>query len=146
MTSPNFKFFIGKSIVCGSITQENPKFGKEPSELSAPIAVIALAMTLLHKTKTWSRPVIDDIIELGNELYEESKAYMVDEFDPWEDKIDLDKVKKDFSIGLIKANFDLRLTTQSGIFNSKRSPVPCLRKCECIAISSHIIKFDKLQI
>lgn len=103
-------------------------------------------MTLLHKTKTWSRPIIDDIIELGNELYEESKFYMVDEFDPWEDKINLDKVKKDFNIGLIKANFELRLTTQSGIFDSKRSPVPCLRKCKYIAISSHIIKVFNLQI
>lgn len=120
---------LGKNIVCGSINQDDSKFDKEPGELSAAIAVVALSMTLVHKTKTWSRPIINDIIELGNELYEESKRVFADEFDPWEDKIDIDKVKKDFNIGWLNVNFELRLRSQSGIFDSKNSVVPNLRKC-----------------
>lgn len=125
-------FSLGKKIVRGSITQEDPKFGKQPSELSGTTAVIALTMTLLHKTETWSKSIINDIIELGNELYEESKASLRGEFDPWEDKIDLETIKKDFNIGLLKMNFELRLTTQSGIMDSKRPAVPNLRKCRYI--------------
>lgn len=87
-------------------------------------------MTLLHKTKTWSRPIVDEILELGNELYEESKGVISDQFDSWEDKIDLEKVKKDFNIGLVKANFELRLTSQTGIFDSKNSVIPNIRKCK----------------
>lgn len=85
-------------------------------------------MTLLHKTNTWSKPIIDEIIELGNELYEASKMSLRGEFDPWQDRIDLENIKKDFNVGLIRANFELRLTTQSGIFDSKHSAVPNLRK------------------
>lgn len=120
---------LGKRIVRGGFNQEHPKYGKKPNELSSTIAVVALSMTLLHKTKTWSPPIIDEILELGNELYEESKLYIADEFDPWEDKIDLEKIKKDFSLGSTKVNFELRLTTQSGIFDAKNSAVPNLRKC-----------------
>lgn len=93
--------------------------------MSSTIAVIALAMTLVHKTYTWSKPIINDIIELGNELYEETIGSMDD---PWAEKIELENIKTDFNIGLIKANFEVRLTTKSGILDSKVTAVPNLRK------------------
>lgn len=33
--------------------------------MSAPIAIVALTMSLIHKPENWSRPIIDDIVTLG---------------------------------------------------------------------------------
>lgn len=56
----------GKSIIRGSINQEDGRFGKAPNAMSAPIAVVALTMSLVHKPENWTKPIVDDIIVLGS--------------------------------------------------------------------------------
>ncbi|CAH1118614.1 unnamed protein product [Phaedon cochleariae] len=118
----------GKSIVRGTISQEDPKFAKEPNTMSVPIAIIALTMTCLHKTRTWSKPIVDDIVELGAVLYEDSVRELGYDFDPWQDKLDIYKVKKDYQIGVLEANCELRLLDQRGIIDTKDPTVLNLRQ------------------
>lgn len=115
-------FFLGKTIVRGSINQDDPKFGKHPSALSLPIAFIALTMTLIHKTQIWSKPILDDIIEIGNELYDISVDSLGFDFNPWEDKLNVCQVKHDFFVGVLRANLEVRTMDQKGVIEP---PDPC---------------------
>ncbi|XP_028139261.2 uncharacterized protein LOC114333567 isoform X2 [Diabrotica virgifera virgifera] len=107
----------GKSVVRGSLTQNDQKFEKIQNAMSAPVAIIALAMTLLHKTNTWSKPILDEIIELGSELYDETMEFLGLDFNPWEEKLDVARVNTHFNIGVIKASCVVRLTEIRGIFD-----------------------------
>ncbi|XP_019769617.1 uncharacterized protein LOC109544047 isoform X1 [Dendroctonus ponderosae] len=118
----------GKSIIRGTITQEDPKFGKGPNTMSAPIAVVALTMSLIHKPENWSRPIIDDIVTLGAELYEDSVNDLGFDFNPWEDTLDVYRVKHDFKLGVVKANCELRQTDQKGYIDCKESDMQNLRQ------------------
>ncbi|KAJ8954144.1 hypothetical protein NQ318_005738 [Aromia moschata] len=118
----------GKCIVRGTISQEDPKFEKEPNVLSAPVAVIALTMSLVHKADTWSRPIVDEIIEIGAELYEESKVAAGFDFNPWEQKMDVSMVKNDYMVGVLKANCELRTMDQKGIIDIKDPEILNLRQ------------------
>ncbi|XP_074039685.1 uncharacterized protein [Leptinotarsa decemlineata] len=118
----------GKCILKGTISQDDPKFGKEPGVMSSPIAFIALTMTLLHKTNTWSKLMIDNIIEVGADLYDESIDNLGYDFNPWEEKLDIYRVNNDYKIGVLKANCELRTTDQKGIIDSKEYSVLNLRR------------------
>ncbi|KAG5865092.1 hypothetical protein JTB14_025599, partial [Gonioctena quinquepunctata] len=109
----------GKSIVRGTLSQDDPKFGKNSGVMSSPIAIIALTMSLLHKTNSWSKPIIDNILEIGEELYEDSLDSLGYDFNPWEDKLDIHRVKNDYKIGMLKANCELRFTERTGLLDTK---------------------------
>ncbi|XP_023310426.1 uncharacterized protein LOC111691585 [Anoplophora glabripennis] len=109
----------GKCIVRGNFSVVDPKFNVSPFLLSAPIAVIALTMSLVHKPNTWSRPMVDDILQLGVELSEESIHDLGYEFNPWEDFLDISRIKNDYSIGVLKANCEFRSRDQKGIIDGK---------------------------
>ncbi|CAG9829599.1 unnamed protein product [Diabrotica balteata] len=118
----------GKSIVRGSLTQNDQKFEKIQNAMSAPVAIIALAMTLLHKTNTWSKPILDEIIELGSELYDETMEFLGLDFNPWEEKLDVARVNTHFNIGVIKASCVVRLTEIRGIIDINDPCTLSLRK------------------
>ncbi|XP_050312068.1 uncharacterized protein LOC126747451 [Anthonomus grandis grandis] len=118
----------GKKIIRGSISQEDPRFGKGPNVMSAPIAVVALTMSLIHKPETWARPIIDDIVVLGSELYEDSVNELGFDFNPWEDTLDIYRVKRDYKLGVVKANCELRPTDQRGYIDNKESGMQNLRQ------------------
>ncbi|CAG9853719.1 unnamed protein product [Phyllotreta striolata] len=105
----------GKTIVRGSINQDDPKFGKLPGALSLPIAFIALTMTLIHKTQIWSKPIVDEVIEIGNELYDITVDSLGYSYNPWEDNLNVCQVKHDFYVGVLRANLEVRNMEQKGI-------------------------------
>ncbi|KAL1502116.1 hypothetical protein ABEB36_007308 [Hypothenemus hampei] len=118
----------GKSIIRGTINQEDPRFGKGFNTLSAPIAIVALTMSLIHKPENWSRPVIDEIVTLGAELYENSVNELGFDFNPWEDKLDIYRVKRDFKLGIVKANCEIRHMDQRGYIDVKDAEMQNLRQ------------------
>ncbi|CAH1989161.1 unnamed protein product [Acanthoscelides obtectus] len=129
VTSGGFQRVMpGKTIVRGTISQEDPKFGKGQYVMSAPIAFVALTMSLIHNASVWSKPIIDDIIELGHELYEESLLTLDYDYNPWEGVMDVHMVNNDYTIGVLKANCELRNTIQKGIIDAKRENILNLRQ------------------
>nr|CAH7728598.1 unnamed protein product [Callosobruchus chinensis] len=129
VTSGGFQRIMpGKTIVRGTISQEDPKFGKGQYVMSAPIAFIALTMSLVHNASVWSKPIIDDIIELGAELYEESLLTLEYDYNPWEEVMDVHRVNNDYTIGVLKANCELRNTIQKGIIDAKSGQIQNLRQ------------------
>ncbi|XP_056633874.1 uncharacterized protein LOC130443328 [Diorhabda sublineata] len=109
----------GKSIVRGSIHQDDPKFDRMKNSMSAPIAIVALTMTLIHKTNTWSKPIIDEIIEIGSELYDDSVETLGYDFNQWEDKLVIENVNTHYNIGVLKASCEIRMSDVKGIIDIK---------------------------
>ncbi|XP_076256073.1 uncharacterized protein LOC143193632 [Rhynchophorus ferrugineus] len=124
-----FKVVIpGKSIVRGTISQEDPKFAKGPNIMSAPIAIVALTMAEVHKPENWSKPIVDETIILGSELYEDSISEMGFDFNPYEDRLDIYRVKSNFKLGVLKVSCEFRHTDQKGIIETKDPTVNNLRR------------------
>lgn len=96
--------------------------------MSGPIAIVALTMSLIHKPNTWSKPLVDDILRLGAELSDESVNELGYEFNPWEDVLDVLKVKNDYRIGVLKANCEFRNRDQKGVIDTKDPHVLNLRQ------------------
>lgn len=119
----------GKCVLRATINQNDPKFKKEGNNiLCAPIAVVALTMTLIHKVQNWSTPLLDEIIQLGNDLYEATADELGFEYNPWEQEMTLNMVKNDFKIGVFKASCELRHADQRGIIDIKASHTQNLRQ------------------
>ncbi|XP_060534309.1 uncharacterized protein LOC132706789 [Cylas formicarius] len=118
----------GKSIVRGSISQEDPKFGKGPNVMSASVAVAALTTAMIHKADTWSRPIIDDIIVLGAELHDDSVERLGYDFNPWEDHLEVSKINPDYKLGVLTASFEIRDTVQRGVLQTKGRTKKNLRR------------------
>lgn len=108
----------------------DPKFAQNSAFLSAPIAIIALTMSLIHKPNTWSKPLVDDILQLGSDLSDESINELGYDFNPWEDALDISKVKNDYNIGILKANCEFRNKDQKGVIDGKDKYVLNLRQGE----------------
>lgn len=110
----------GIAILRGSMEINSEKFETTiPNDISAPIAFIALTMPFVHKVSTWSKPIVDEILMLGYELYVDSINDLGFDFNPWEDKMDIYKVKTIFNIGVVKVSAELRETEQHGVIDSK---------------------------
>lgn len=118
----------GKRVLRGTMNQDDEKFGKGENVLCAPIAIVALTMTLIHKCANWSTPIIDEILTVGNELYNSSLDTLGFGFNPWEQQLLPELVQNDFYVGVVKANFELRHTDQRGVIDIKSSHVPNLRQ------------------
>lgn len=118
-----FKSVIpGKCVLRATINQNDQRFKKEGENvLSAPIAVVALTITLIHKVQNWSTPLLDEIIELGNDLYEATVDELGYDYNPWEQQMSLTMVKNDFKIGVFKVSCELRHADQKGIIDIKAS-------------------------
>lgn len=89
----------GKCILSGSFSLNNPKFGKPNNVLAGPAALVALGMGKIHRTQNWTRPILDDILCNANKLYELSRETLGFSFNPWEDTMFVELVKKEFNIG-----------------------------------------------
>lgn len=119
----------GKCVLRATIHQNDEKFKREGDNvLCAPIAVVALATTLIHKVQNWSTPLLDEIIEVGNELYEATVDELGFEFNPWEQGLTLNMVNNDFKLGVFKASCELRHADQRGIIDIKASQTLNLRQ------------------
>ncbi|XP_030747483.1 uncharacterized protein LOC115875982 isoform X2 [Sitophilus oryzae] len=118
----------GKLIIRGTISQEDPRFGKGPNVMSAPIAIVALTMSIIHKPENWSRPIVDEIVILGSELYEDSVNELGFDFNPWQDSLDIYKVRNDFKLGVINVSCEFRNTDQKGYIDGKHSGSKNLRE------------------
>lgn len=121
----------GKRVLRGTISQDEEKFGKGKNALCAPIAIVALTMTLIHKCAKWSTPIIDEIITVGDELYTTSLDSLGFGFNPWEQNLTPELVQNDYYVGVVKANFELRHTDQRGFIDIKSSHIPNLRQGMC---------------
>ncbi|GJQ78158.1 hypothetical protein Trydic_g2490 [Trypoxylus dichotomus] len=118
----------GKCIVRGSISQENPMFGRRWNAQLAPMAYVALAMTLVHRCIFWTKPIIDEIIKIGDQLYGTTLDNLGFEFNPWEETLTLDDTPNTFKIGALNVDCELRPNDQRGIINVKNSNVLNLRE------------------
>lgn len=111
----------GKTIVRGTISQESPVFGRKLNAQFAPIAFVALAMTLVHRCMFWTKPIIDEIVTIGDRLYASTLDDLGYEFNPWEQELTLDLTPTTFKIGTVKVDCELRPYDQTGIVNIKNS-------------------------
>lgn len=119
----------GKCVLRATINQDDEKFKREGKNvLCAPIAMVALTMTLIHKVQNWSTPLLDEIIEVGNELYDVTADELGFEYNPWEQEMTLNLVKNDFKVGVFKASCELRNADQRGIIDCKASHTQNLRQ------------------
>ncbi|XP_044763345.1 uncharacterized protein LOC123320203 [Coccinella septempunctata] len=118
----------GKTILRGSYSQDDPKFGKGENVLSAPVAYIALTMSLIHKPETWSKPIVDEVISVADELFEHTVCETGPGFNPWEDAMDPYTVAKDYRVGVLQANLQIRNTDQTGILDIRDTVVLNLRQ------------------
>lgn len=118
----------GKRIIRGTLSQEDALFGRGENVQSACVALVALAMSLIHRCCNWSRPIIDEIVCIGDEVYANALDKLGFSFNPWEQKMTLEYVPPDFIVGELKANCELRDTTQNGIFNIKDAKIQNLRQ------------------
>lgn len=64
----------------------------------------------------------------GSELYEDSVNDLGFDFNPWEDTLDVYRVKHDFKLGVVKANCELRQTDQKGYIDCKDCDMQNLRQ------------------
>lgn len=118
----------GRYIVRGSISQEDPKFGRRLNAQLAPMAYVALAMTLVHRCMFWTKPIIDEIVTIGDQLYGDTLDSLGFEFNPWEDVLTLDETPTNFKIGSLTADCELRPYDQRGVINVKNSNILNLRQ------------------
>lgn len=109
----------GKHIVRGSLNQEDHRFGRGQNVQSAAVALVALAMSLIHRSCNWTKPIVDEIVTIGDETYARALETLGFSFDPWEQIMTIDIVPPDFTIGGLKINCELRETTQRGIVDIK---------------------------
>lgn len=117
----------GKCILRGAISQEDPKFGRGRNVQCAPIAIMALSMTLVHKTDQWTKPIVEEIVTLGDELYVASLDSLGFAFNPWEQGMSAELVNKDYKVGVLRANCELRNADQRGIIDIKHPKITNLR-------------------
>ncbi|KAB0791417.1 hypothetical protein PPYR_03217 [Photinus pyralis] len=118
----------GKHILRGTFSQEDDKFGRGRNVQSAPVAIIALSMSLVHNPSTWTTPIVDDILYLGDELYMSTLESLGYEYNPWEQGLTVHLVNKDYKVGLLRANFGLRTTDQRGMIDIKHPSIMNIRQ------------------
>ncbi|XP_065167903.1 uncharacterized protein [Atheta coriaria] len=118
----------GKMIIRGTLSQEDPMFGRGANAQSSPIACVALAMTLIHSTEYWTKMIIDDVVCIGDDVYAKYIDRCDTLFNPWEEKLTLALCPKNFKIGKNKVNFELRQTDQSGVIDIKAPDTQNLRQ------------------
>lgn len=118
----------GKDIIRGSIKHRCTYFTRGVNNQSAPIAFVALAVSLIDHPVTWTKAMVDAILLLGEDLYFESVARLADRFDPWADTLDIQRVNTDFTVGSMKANWAIRFKEQCGLVDAKNSKVLNLRQ------------------
>ncbi|KAF5281689.1 hypothetical protein FQA39_LY17710 [Lamprigera yunnana] len=118
----------GKCILRGSLCQEHEQFNRGVNAQSAAIAIIALSMSLVHKPCTWTCPIIDDILYLGDELYGDSLKNLGCDCAAWEKGLTLYLVNRDYKIGSLCANFEIRDSDQRGMIDIKNPCVINLRE------------------
>ncbi|KAF2880315.1 hypothetical protein ILUMI_25857 [Ignelater luminosus] len=118
----------GKSILRGTMSQDDPVFGRERNAQCAAVAIVALTMTLIHKASIWTKPIIDEILVIGDELYIATLDTLGFQFNPWEQGMTVYLVNKDYKMGTLKANCELRTMDQRGIIDIKHPKVLNLRQ------------------
>ncbi|KAL3271902.1 hypothetical protein HHI36_022372 [Cryptolaemus montrouzieri] len=74
-------------------------------------------MALIHKPVTWSKPIVDEVITVADELFAHTIKEAGPGFNPWETSMDPYNVAKDYRVGVLQANCQLRATTQTGILD-----------------------------
>ncbi|KAK5638441.1 hypothetical protein RI129_012736 [Pyrocoelia pectoralis] len=117
----------GKYILQGTFSQDDARFGRGRNVQSAPVAIIALSMSLVHKPNTWTTPIVDDILYIGDELYIASLESLGYEYNPWEKGLTVHLVNKDYKVGSLRANFELRTSDQRGIIDIKHPSIQNIR-------------------
>lgn len=118
----------GKLILSGNFNMNNPKFGKATNAACCANALVAQGMSLIHKPEMWTKPIIDEVVTQANILYEISKEDMPN-FNQFEDKMDILKVKKKFKIGCNQVVCDVdEDNTQKGVLCIKHPNIYNLRR------------------
>lgn len=92
------------------------------------MSLVALAMSFIHRCSNWTKPIIDEIVDIGDEVYAKALDKLGFSFNPWEETMTLERVPPDFIIGELKINCELRDTTQTGIFNIKDPKILNIRQ------------------
>ena len=118
----------GKTIVRGTLAQDHKRFGRKPNAQSAPMAFVALGMALVHKCMFWTKPIVDEIVMAGDKLYEDALDMLGFSFNPWEEELSVDLVPRDFKLGSLKVNCEVRPYDQEGILFTRHSKTLNLRQ------------------
>lgn len=134
----------GKTILRGSMAQDDPRFGKGENVLGAPIAYVALTMSLIHKPDTWSKPIVDEVLCVGDELFGLTCKEAGPDFNPWEDSVNPHSVVKDYRVGVLQANLQIRNNDQSGILDIRDTVVLNLRQGKLMQLLHTILTKQSL--
>jgi hypothetical protein len=118
----------GKNILRGEVKLDCTKYDRGVHIHSAAIAFVALALSLNKEPDTWTKIIINEILTVGEELYNDTIDKLGTKFNPWADKLDICRVNTDFMIGRLKVNTAIRFTEQRGIVDVKNSKTPNLRQ------------------
>ncbi|RZC38818.1 uncharacterized protein BDFB_004743, partial [Asbolus verrucosus] len=118
----------GKHILRGTSKLDCTKFDRGVHLHSSAIAFAALAVSLAMEPDTWTRMLINEILEIGEELYSDTIERLSSKFNAWEDRLDIYRLNTDFKVGSLKANCALRFREQRGVVDVKNAKVPNLRQ------------------
>lgn len=117
----------GKRIISGSISIESEKYVHMEKDQSASVNLVALAMTLIHRTENWTKAIIDETVRIGAEVYQEQLDSYLSNHNKFEQRMTIFLATTDFKIGSIQVNCQLRNSDQRGIVDMKSARVPNLR-------------------
>lgn len=123
----------GKIIVCGTMSQEDERFGRDPNAQSIACALTALGMASIHRTDIWTKEIIDEIVINGDRLYAASVDQLGFDFNPWEELLSLKKCNHNFYLGVNEINIDVIDKSEIvGILDTKNLEETNLRRgIEC---------------
>lgn len=129
----------GKYILRGTLSADDPKFGRGTNKFPEPVAIVALAMSCIHRSAQWSSPIVDDVLVNGDNLYASTLDVLGFEFNPWEQKLDLKMIPSDFNMGTLKVNFEVRNNDQKGIIDIKNPNILNVRRGELYYFSFFLL-------
>lgn len=76
--------------------------------MAAANAIVALAMSHIHKTQTWTKLIVDEVIINSYTLYRQSVEILAYQFNSWEDVMTLNLVNSEFVIGVNVVNWGMQ--------------------------------------
>lgn len=122
MLPPPYSAFVecrkDMKIVHGCIAEDCCKFKWHRNPPTACNCIAALATSRAHSVEYWTPKTIDQVLILGDKIYEETLDALADEFNPVKDRILPQKVIKNFLMSGILVHVEMELVC-TGIVNSK---------------------------
>lgn len=119
----------GKAILRGGNKPKCDDFSRGVHIHSSPIGLVALALSKIRDPLTWTKLIVDQVVEFGREVYEETLEKLGDRFNRWEHDLEVADTNHDFQVGVVRVNWDVPPEERIwGKINVKNSPILNLRQ------------------